>query len=518
MRLSFFTFIFTFFSSIAFAQSGNLDNNFGTNATTIIDFAQDADFAFDGLVQNDGKILILGHAADANSNNQALVRLNSNGSLDNTFNGTGAAILNIADNNNGGNGLAIQNDGKIVVVGELEENGQTLGIISRFLPNGNLDSNFGADGFLVIDFDDQGDDFFNTVAIQNDGKILVAGIIPGADGEDLIVIRLNADGALDNTFANAGAFLGSLGGEDVITKLAFQQDGKIIAVGHTGDGTEELGFVFRLNTGGALDASFGVDGFTTIAFNGVTEQRVEDVNIQNDGKIIIGGQFLTADEDNNFFAIRLESNGSIITNDVATIDFQGDDDQLRSVDIQNDGKILLTGYVRAGGLELGMSRLNADFTLDQTFGLGGVVNHNLSPFDGNTFIASAGIQPNGRIIAIGDTETEQGFFDFVAAGILNELNVGTIDFSSEKIMPSVYPNPIEEQATLEFTLENEEILSIEVYDIIGNLVQTVFSNKSYTPGPHAEALPLGELKKGIYVLQLRNTSTGKALSVKIFKK
>jgi uncharacterized delta-60 repeat protein len=242
-----------------------------------VDDEADLDPSFDpgtgasGVVRDfevlpDGKILVAGNLVTYNDTEvNRIARLNPDGTLDLNFDaGTGF--------NGNTYSLAIQEDGKIVVGGFfISLNGESANRIVRLNPDGSRDN--------LFDTGTGADAVVRRVALQSDGKILIAGGFESFNGSPVnFITRLNADGSMDDTF-NIGS-----GPNDDIYALAVQADGKILIGGEftSFDGTT-TNRIARLNTNGSLDTGFN----TGTGLNG----RVEDIAIQADGKVLVGGDF-----------------------------------------------------------------------------------------------------------------------------------------------------------------------------------------------------------------------------------
>ena len=221
-------------------------------------------------IQSDGKILIGGYFTTFNGvSRNGIARLNTDGSLDTTFNLiSGFSHIDIRE-------IAIQNDGKILIGGlfsTIQGNYITTINIARLNSDGSLDTTFHSRTVSE-------NNYVYKIAIQIDGKILINGTG---------VIRLNTDGSYDTTFS-----IGSVGGSGGISIIVVQKDGRIV---FGGDFTKYNGVsrngIARLNTDGSLDTTFN----TSSIFHSVSR-----IAIQNDGKIIVGGTYLT----NNTYVINL---------------------------------------------------------------------------------------------------------------------------------------------------------------------------------------------------------------------
>jgi uncharacterized delta-60 repeat protein len=334
---------------------GTLDAAFGIGGILLVDLGS-GDAAFDVAIQSDGKIVAVGAMGGGDF---ALIRLNEDGDLDTAFDGDGIVTTNFA----GGDGafaVAIQPDGKIVAAGIAEN--PSLGIdsfaIARYNLDGSLDTTFGVDGKVTIDFG--GFDRAADVAIQEDGKIVVAGT--GGTNTDFAIARLNGDGTSDPSFGTDGKVLTDLAGFDHAEALALQKDGKILVVGFGIEGFT----VARYNVDGNLDIGFGDDGIVVTQFVGESTERGHGVAVQADGKIVAVG-FAFSSFDPSFAIARYETDGSLDAsfgnNGKITTDF-GDpadvgvlcpparkdcsNDFARDVAIQGDGKIVAIGSAGPG--------------------------------------------------------------------------------------------------------------------------------------------------------------------------
>jgi uncharacterized delta-60 repeat protein len=311
------------------------------------------------------------------------VRLNTDGSLDTTFGSSGGQIVAFdlgGTDQDVATELALQSDGKIVVVGWVERGraGDSDMAVVRLDTNGSPDHTFSGDGKTVVVFDLGGRyaDTASSVAIQPDGKILVAGGAEAAPDYDVdfAVARLNADGTLDASFDGDGKAIVAFdeGGDnyDYASDLLLQADGKIVLAGgvRTASLAADYG-VARLLPSGALDTGFGAQGTTTIQFSAFPERMdlAFAVALQADGKLVVGGTVYHTLEDTDIGVARLLPNGSLDSTfgsgGTATVAFDlGQDNQDDCVDmvLQGDGKIVCVGEVQRlqpGDSDFGIARL-----------------------------------------------------------------------------------------------------------------------------------------------------------------
>jgi uncharacterized delta-60 repeat protein len=313
------------------------------------------------------------------------------GDLDRTFDGDGKVVTDVGGDDYPSD-VAVQRDGKIVVVGVSILTVSSAFVITRYTASGALDPTFGGGGIIRPDF---GLSWGMAVANQADGKIVVAGqgARPGGNF-DFVLARFNADGSLDASFDGDGRVFTDFGHSDGANGLAIQPDGKIVAVGNARSGTSrdtnEFG-VARYNPDGSLDASFDGDGKVLTAFTPLTDSAVDAV-VQPDGKIVVGGYAgfsFTPPHDQHYALARYNADGSLDAG------FDGDgkvttvpSTYAEDVALQGDGKILLAGRQ--------VLRYNRDGSLDSSFGEGGKAN------TGDMSVRAVLVQPDAKIIAIGN--------------------------------------------------------------------------------------------------------------------
>ncbi len=205
-------------------STGAPDNSFDGNGRKRVDFAGTFDYAT-SVALSGSKIISAGYAGDAPNQRLAILSLNSNGTPDASFGaGTGQSVNGIGEIPHGAESMAVQPDGKILVAGPA---GGNFGV-ARVNTDGLYDPSFGVDGQVSVDIG--GNDTPYAIALQPDGKILVA----GTDGDGFALTRLMPDGSVDSTFGVVGRSTVNFGGVDEALGMALQPDGKIVLVGTNG--------------------------------------------------------------------------------------------------------------------------------------------------------------------------------------------------------------------------------------------------------------------------------------------
>ena len=405
--------------SDASAASGDLDLTFGTNGKVTTYFSGD-DSGASIVLQSNGNIVVAGNMYNGNNYDFAVTRYNSDGTLDTSFSLDGKVTTDFGGDDYG-TSVAIQSDGKIVVTGYGSSGGNDDFAIARYNTDGSLDTSFDTDGKLLIDFGRYENG--KALAIQTDGKIVLAGtsVALGGLAANMHLLRLNTNGSLDTTFDSDGKVTTDIGPNDDVLSIALQNDGKII-IGGGSDASGNLETtLLRYNSNGSLDTTFNSDGIATIDF-AISNDAAYSVAIQSDGKIIaagyadLGGQVV-------FALLRLNSNGSLDTtfdtDGKITTAFGSFYDGAYSVVIQSDGKIIASGNSNNGSQALfATARYNTNGTLDTTFDTDGKITTAFGSFDdGANAIA---IQNDGKIVVAGYSDSGSGYVFALARYIGSE--------------------------------------------------------------------------------------------------
>jgi uncharacterized delta-60 repeat protein len=302
-----------------------------------------------------------------------------------------------------GSDVALQADGKIVVAGDSNSRGTQDFALARYNPDGSLDKSFAGDGRLTTNFGRA--EIADAVAIQANGKIVAAGFASSAKGLTFALTRYNAGGSLDSSFAGDGKQTTRLGGDAIISGLAIQANGKIVATGTTGVNTADFA-IARYNTDGSLDQSFSGDGTQTTAFSGAFAFAY-GIAIATGGKLVAVGY--ASDPQKDYFAVaRYRPDGSLdpsFSGDgKQTTDFGAAQQAAYGVAIQADGRIVAAGESSNDGFAL--ARYNAVGSLDPSFAGDGTQTTSLGPcvpFIGCYASAAndVAIGPAGAIVAAG---------------------------------------------------------------------------------------------------------------------
>ena len=348
----------THFVLARYNPNGSLDAGFGVGglvSTNMVGgFVQ---VVANGVaIQADGKIVVVGFHGLGRFTFFALARYNTDGSLDESFGSAGKVTDGVTGR---AFAVAIQPaDGKIVVAGDesLDRSPNDAAKLARYSANGSLDASFGGVGTVTTDFI-----VARNIVLQPNGAIVVSGDPPSGASAGTGVARYSANGSLDGSFGVGGKV--TLGGTSVGEGLARQSDGKFVLVGNVqvGAGSNNVTQfqVRRLLTDGSPDNAFGNGGFVNTAFT-TQQDAAQAVTLQGDGKIVVSGR--SGLGGNNFALARYNADGTLDTGFLGsgktTIAFFGLAASAENVAVQPDGKIVLGGFARNNVDGYALARIN----------------------------------------------------------------------------------------------------------------------------------------------------------------
>ncbi len=269
------------FALARYNADGTLDPQFGNGGTITTDFGGD-DKANALALQRDGQIVVAGVAGGRDF---ALARYRTDGTLDATFGTEGKVTTDFSDNADVAFALAIQPDGMIVAAGATGEFPTAAFALARYNADGSLDAGFGAGGRVTIEFGR--DARAHALAIQSDGKIVTGGFVNNGSSGDGALTRHNADGTVDRAFGTAGRVVTDFGGRNFGSALAIQSDGKIIVAG-SDDFPPYYDFALaRYEPDGSREVNSSRDGTVLTEFGG--NSWINAVAVQSDGKVVAVG-------------------------------------------------------------------------------------------------------------------------------------------------------------------------------------------------------------------------------------
>ena len=395
-----------FGASAALAGPADLDPSFGNHGVVTTAFGKTRSSAGAAVIQRDGKIVVAGYAG----RQLALARYTKHGKLDRSFGSGGRVRPNV-----GGNaqalGLALQPDGKLVAVGYTFVSGNfTQLLVARFESNGSLDPSFGTGGVVLITPPD--DASANAVALQKDGRILVAGSI----GADWAVLRLLPTGAPDPSFGGGtGQATGTFGSRDSSANaLALRSDGRIVVGGVALSTDQDANFRYhgfaltRLTSNGSVDRTFGSSGRIVRRID--RGGSLTALALQRNGDIVAGGSTLRVFGDQlalheRWALMRFHPNGkrdrTFGRGGIVVTPQLGKSASVNALVMLRKGKIAAVGTSTHRNYRASVVRYRKHGSLDRAFARRGIANTKFGAkgAEGNAVV----LQANGRLVIAGDT-------------------------------------------------------------------------------------------------------------------
>ncbi len=527
------------------AQDGTLDVSFDSDGkvnTSINLYDNGTSVA----IQDDRKIIVAGFTNQATTD-ICLTRYNTDGSLDNSFGVNGIVITDVDSSSNFAQSIAIQPDNKIVVAGYTfnSATGNDF-LVLRYNSDGSLDSTFNSTGFVVTAIDSL-QDYAQSIIVQPDGKIVVAGhTLAYIDYNlyyyyyDIAIVRYNSDGSLDNTFGTNGIVTTTISASSTesVSDVAIQADGKIVITGSSQTGFESDFATVRYNADGSLDNSFGSNGIVTTSIDSIDISN--GLSIQTDGKIVIVG---TSFQNINpaFTILRYNTDGSLDNS------FDGDGivtTQIDSLSVPNsvftitDQKIIVAGYTNNGNeTDFALARYNNNGSLDSTFHYDGIVRTDFGSTNDIAYDAASMLYGK-RIVAVGSSAGNSNSDIAVAVynnsippvSVNTEKNSGLIkDFK----LSQNYPNPFNPSTTINYSIpkithtsipsqEGKErsdrgvLITLKVYDMLGKEVTTLVS-KEQKPGNYKIVFNASNFSSGIYYYTLKTNNFSQTKTMILIK-
>ena len=346
------------------------------------------DFSYSLLALADGDWMVAG----ASNSNITLMRYDNNGFLDNTFGSNGKVLTDLSNTDTSARALALTVDGKLLVAGYSDVDGNSINdfTLLRYNPDGGLDPTFNANTGRVSTAINNQDSKAYALNIIKDyldqDKLLVTGSSVNSSGSlDFALVRYNLDGSVDESFGSNGSVILKINQlYGVANSVIIQPDKKIVVAGYSDTGSATNFILARFDSEGVIDTSFGAgnDGIVTqtndASFASVTE--VCSTAIQADGKLLVAGSsYKGTNQGYDFTLMRYDQFGVLDptfgTGGVVTTDFNSSTDIARSIIVQHDGKLVVAGYSHNGdlGYDAALARYTTEGNLDTSFGNNGKV-------------------------------------------------------------------------------------------------------------------------------------------------
>ncbi|MFZ1686001.1 MAG: T9SS type A sorting domain-containing protein [Flavobacteriales bacterium] len=510
-----------FAAHIACAQGMGLDPTFNFDGVATMSFGMYHQGGSDLCLQPDGKIVMVGRCGTNSLHDLAMLRFNPNGNLDTSFDGDGKVSMPYGIWTEAFTTVALQPDGKIVAAGYYQTGADIDYLVARFHANGAPDTTFGVAGFATAALGAE-DDIITSMVIQPDGKILVAGWSQSQnDAEsDFSLARFDSTGVLDPTFSGDGKLVSNFWFRNTLTDMLLIPDGRIVVTGYNEYGvlTRDL-LTARYMPDGTLDNSFG-NGGSVVTDVSPDDEEAAAIALQPDGKILVAGW------DRHYsvgrmLLVRYDTTGALDAS------FDGDGIDTLAIGtlgawaidvlVKSDSSIVvLGGTSTAGGSqeELVLVRHTPDGALDTTYNGTGIYTAAL-PGVSSFVLGNMEMQPDGKIVTGGVMESSIPNL-FLAVRLNGSPNTAVVGPQERSVRLSVFPDPFESAATVEFELATSEQVSLHLYDAEGRLVRTILSTQQRSAGPHQETLDMSGVAPGSYTLLL--TSGNARSSVALVKR
>lgn len=491
-------------------QAGILDFSFDSDGLLINSPGNVEDRAYGIAVQQDGKIVISGISSLINDCQSLVSRYQADGTIDSTFGLNGHQILNLQPGTcDNFHTVIIQSNDKIIVCGPSGNNFPFSVNIARLFSDGSLDSSFGTNG--VQTYYGPTGSFYPTAMIQD---TLGRTVISGTTSNNMVLLRLLPDGSPDSSFNSDGFTIPlSIGVSTLSYGLTIDQYSNIVVAGSDQGGSNYA--ITRFDTNGNLDSTFGSNGFALYPLTGFGS--LHDCKVQNDGKIIACGSFDATGIGNNhdFIIVRANANGSVdssfANNGVFELPLSPKRDILQSILIQPDGKIIAAGSAQQdfSTSDFAIVRLDSSGILDNNFGTNGIV---ITDFNSNLDVGSKiVIQPDLKLIVCGWT-LQNNKWNVALARYYSGLPTSISQLSLNNLKFQVYPNPATDYLNIHLN-SNDNLESIQIFNISGQQIKNV-DNDDIIIREEVISIDINYLPAGMYFIKFNGNRTQTAKFIK----
>lgn len=509
--------------TVCTAQPGTLDTSFDNDGLVTTKAGAIGAQLEAAEILPDGKLLLAGYSLITTESfadgNITLMRYNTDGSPDTSFGNNGVRFTIIENAHIEVRHVMLLPNDKYLVCFTRTLASQTFATagFARFKSDGSLDTSLNGTGFYYPEINGMKIDF-RRILLQPDGKIIAVGglyqlnQVPRAQ----VIARYDENMVPDTTFGDQGVWISEYTTDrNAFFAAALQEDGKIVVGGDKRLDVWSAFMVSRFTANGMPDETFGEDGSVMFHFNDFVDQ-LTSLDIQQDGKIVVAGSTKTLAMPDNTWACaaRLTESG-VLDETFGTdgkVQFQlneAPEDGLNDVIIRSNGKILLAGNTRIDDEgDYLLIFLNEDGSPDSAFGENGVVTTSFSEGaqQHSNNLKAIKEQPDGKIVAAGYAWLPEGHHAAIARYHV-EGTAAAPGFSSNSGI-TVYPNPANDIVYMQFSLPQAEEVTVKLYNIRGREIPTQYSGRPVTVLDNTVALPeFAQLAQGVYFLQA-TTSRG----------
>lgn len=499
------------------AQDGSLDLSFGDNGKVVGDFSETTRFETMALLP-DGKFI----AAGGRDPELMVARFMPDGSLDTDF-GAAGFFYDDMDAFATGYKVLVQSDGKILVFGTVRVAANRFALLAiRLLSDGSgYDTSFGTDGKYINQVSGSSfpeDDILDAV-ILSDGKIGIAGRSYSGQRDFIMVGRLTANGQNDPDFGDNGINLIDLNTFSRANAIVEVGNGDLVIAGTTN--SSDI-FIARFDENGDAVTSFGTDGFTFFNEGENINNGANDLLILPDGQFLVGGNAFDFNEiDNDIVLYLFDQNGNLDTsfgiNGFLKVS-RGDNESIQSLVLQPDGYVLAGGSTGGFNSKFAITRFTNEGVQDMSFGNG----NGWSVYDIGDGFNGDGITDikqlgNGDIIAVGYTLNDNSTYSYATARFSSTLS-NLKELADIGIHTRVFPNIIQnEMITLELTTETSVELNISLLNSFGQTITQWGTSENMGAGTIQRTLDLpSNLSAGSYYILLE-TKEGRRTTLPVRK-
>jgi|GEM_PF-1386244 len=467
-------------------------------------------------VASDNKIVFLTSAfpsvnPESSGSDYEVVRLNPDGALDTSFNHTGVVGFTNNSLENVMFLMATLEDRAILLAGNTGTGGGSKIKVLKLRENGTPDSTFGTNGVAVVQPNSSGTPYYpQTIHIQGDGKILVAGHAGSWPYNSAVLCRLLPDGAPDLTFGTNGQIVTVFNTENgTIYDLVTTPDNKIRIMYNTNAGSTGMElYIIGLNSDGSVDNSYGLNGKTELGAANANSRLGLKVHLDQDNNIYVLARYGEGMQQPGFTVFKLDSSGGTVTgygnngkvslNDITAstgLEFFGK--------LQPDNRLLLTAAknTTAGNQEFLVVRLNTNGTADTSFAPDGFIEVDRML---NDYPRAIDMQSNGAIIlgGYGPESKEVDTIYPVCVRLINDTLPPlepplTVAESISNTSFRFYPNPVNDMLYVEGLAQGTVL---RCYNLLGREVLPAFR----VPRPGRQSWALGRLPQGVYFIRIRD--------------
>lgn len=463
------------------AQVGTINKNYGNNGIVSIDFGSNEKL-YDVLATENQQFILTGTIPSLQKPTSFVIKTNENGSTVNTFGIAGRTVLSHPTWSIRATSLAVQSDGSYIVGGLCNYNDNSGLFLSRLDKNGNIDQSFGNNGYRLFSMDTNIIVTLNIAVIDND-NILVAGTGYGNKSLDVILLKFTKDGDLDLSYGAGGVYLYDVvNSTDYFQSLIKAENGSLYAISYLQTDVGEFSAITKFNGDGTIDRSWANNGRTFVnsayLYTGTidSKQRLTLLGVGrvNDYRVLE--------------IIRLDSTGeqeeSFGNQGQVHIKYPFEQPIPVKVLIQDDGKILSTGYLRTyHNYDIFIARVEEDGKIDSSFSYDGILTSN--PTYGQEEVANAYFSEDGNLLVFGSIgNTNDG--DIFITNFTLHYGLGIESISNENI---VYPNPTQGVVNIKInsTIDHIKLISAEGQVL---MLQT------------EKQLDLSEISRGTYIIEV----------------